>query len=143
MAVWVDDTLPDQDEWADMSDAACRALIEIWAFCKRSRNDGVIKNHRLTDASKRAKGRVHEELVANGWIHPNGTGCASDDCPKGVAGVTIVHNFLRHQESAVNLAARIEAGRKKSQKANHVRWHVNGDRFDPTCWFCLHPDEEG
>lgn len=141
MAVWVDDTLPEQDEWAEMSDSACRALIEIWAFCKRSRNNGVIKNHRLCDASKRAKGKVLSELVLNNWLHPDGTGCGSAHCPKGVQGVTVVHNYVLRQESATDTAARIEKSREKSRKGNHTRWHVDGGRFDPTCSFCQEPSE--
>lgn len=140
MAVWIDDTLPAQDEWADMTSDACRALIEIWAYCKQGRNNGVIKNRRVQAASIYAKGKVLTELVEFGWLHPDGTGCGSDDCPKGAQGVTVVHNFLRYQESATDLAARIEKGRERSKKGNHKRWHLDGGRFDPTCIFCMKPE---
>lgn len=136
MALWIDDTLPDQDEWLDMTPQARAALIELWAYCKRARNNGVIKTTRLHKASDAYDGNVGKELIAFGWLHKDGTGCGTDTCPKGVDGVSVMHNFVRHQESAKDMSARIEARREGGRKGNHKRHHVEKNRHDPTCGYC-------
>jgi hypothetical protein len=141
MAIWIDDTLTEQDEWLDMSADARGCLIELWAYCKRARNDGVIKTTRLHKASDLFSVGVMAELIDNGWLHKDATGCGTDTCPTGIEGVSVMHNYLRHQESARDMSTRIEVSREKARekslKGNHQRWHIERSMPDPKCPLCI------
>jgi len=136
MALWLDDTLSEQDRWLDMTPTARACLVELWLYCKRARNNGVIQTARLHRASDAFTPEVMAELVAHRWLHKDGTGCGTDTCPRGIDGVSVLHDFLQHQESAKDMSARIENRRELSRKGNHKRWHVDGNKYDPACQFC-------
>lgn len=136
MGLWVDDTLSEQDRWLDMSPQARACLVELWLYCKRARNDGAIKTTRLHKASDAFNAKVMKELIEHRWLHKDGTGCGTDTCPTGIAGVSIMHDFLQHQESAKDMTARIETRRESGRLGNHKRHHVNRSITDPSCSYC-------
>lgn len=136
MGLWVDDTLSEQDRWLDMTPKARACLVELWLYCKRARNDGAIKTTRLHKASDAFDAKVMKELIAHRWLHKDGTGCGTDTCPKGIDGVSIMHDFLQHQESAKDMTARIETRRESGRYGNHKRHHVNRKITDPACSYC-------
>lgn len=136
MAIWIDDTLSEQDKWADLSSDAKAALVELWMFCKRARNDGAFRANRLYKASEALTPSAEVELRDKGWLHDGGRGCGTDTCPKGVVGYVVMHDFLQHQESSREMASRIDSRRELSKKGNHTKWHTNRGVFEPTCKFC-------
>lgn len=142
MALWLDDTLSEQDRWLDMTPAARACLIELWLYCKRARNNGCIKTGRLHRVADSWTPEVMSELLEHRWLHRDGQGCGSDDCPQGVKGITVMHNFLQHQESAKDMSLRIERSRERSQKGNHKRWHTDRGVFDDQCKWCVNGDED-
>lgn len=139
MGLWIDDTLSEQDRWLDMSAEARACLIDLWLYCRRAKNDGVIKEARLKKASDLLTASVRSELIDQHWMHRGGKGCGTDTCPKGIAGVVVMHDYLQHQESARDMTTRIDRGRELSKRGNHKRWHIDRGIVDPDCRFC---DEE-
>lgn len=137
MALWLDDNLSQLDRWDDMSPAARACLIELWLYCRRAKNNGVIRNEKLRKATNLLTKKVESELVEQRWIHLDGAPCGSEHCPRGIPGVAVMHDYLQHQESATNMTARIEKGREKSRKGNHERWHAQRGVLDPTCSLCM------
>src|SRR6201999_2579692 len=47
-----------------------------------------------------------------------------------------VHDYLKHQRSAAEIADAIEQKRSAGGLGNHVRWHVGAGKFDPDCPHC-------
>lgn len=136
MGLWLDDTLSEQDRWLDLTPQARACLVELWLYCKRARNNGVIPTVRLHRASDAFTVEALRELEAQRWLHKDGTGCGTDTCPPGIKGVTVMHDFLQHQESAKDMSTRIENRRELSRRGNHKRWHVERGVVDPACAFC-------
>ena len=121
MALWIDDLLPDQDKYLDLSFRARACLVEVWCYAKRSRSDGVIKVERLHRASDAFAPEVMDELIAVGWWHEGGKGCGDETCPKGISGYVVLHDFLEHQESAKRQSKRISDSRKAAQNRADAR----------------------
>ena len=121
MALWIDDLLPDQDKYLDLSFRARACLVEVWCYAKRSRSDGVIKIERLHRASDAFAPEVMDELIAVGWWHEGGKGCGDETCPKGISGYVVLHDFLEHQESAKRQSERIRNSRVSAQKKADAR----------------------
>lgn len=121
MALWIDDLLPDQDKYLDLSFRARACLVEVWCYAKRSRSDGVIKVERLHRASDAFAPEVMDELIAVGWWHEGGKGCGDETCPKGISGYIVMHDFLEHQESAKRQSERIRNSRASAQKKADAR----------------------
>ena len=121
MALWIDDLLPDQDKYLDLSFRARACLVEVWCYAKRSRSDGVIKLERLHRASDAFAPEVKDELIAGGWWHEGGRGCGDETCPKGISGYVVLHDFLEHQESAKRQSERIQNARKSAQNRADAR----------------------
>ncbi|MGZ6589334.1 MAG: hypothetical protein ACXVHX_34330 [Solirubrobacteraceae bacterium] len=136
MGLFIADELTEADEWLEMSHAARTSLVELWSYCKRAGNNGVIKTVRLHRASDAYTPEVLAELIAHGWAHKDGTGCGTDFCPPGLDGYTVMHNYVRWQESASEKRARIEQKSEAGKRGMHKRWHTNKGIKDPSCEFC-------
>lgn len=143
MALWVDDNLSENERWWSMSPEATTCLIELWLYCRRAKNNGAIQTTRLQRASNHYNDVVRTELEANGWLHIDGTGCGTDFCPQGIPGVSIMHDYLQHQESAKDQTIRVERRREAGKLGSHRRWHRDAGVHDPSCKFCLYgePDD--
>lgn len=141
MALWIDDTIHHQREWYSMSAAAVATLVELWAEAKVAKNNGVFETDRLFRVAPHFTTDALGELVANGWVHRDASGCGTEWCPKGVSGHIVMHNFLRRQESkeAMNerLERSLESKKEAAKRTNHERWHVNRNKVDPKCELCV------
>lgn len=126
MALWIDDLLPDQDKYLDLSFRARACLVEIWCFAKRSKSDGVVKVQRLHRASDAFSPEVMAELIDNNWWHEGGRGCGTESCPRGIDGYVVLHDFVDHQESAKAQSQRIQKAREKKREdaARRAEWNA-------------------
>lgn len=116
MGLWIDDGLTELDRWLDLSGDAKGCLIELWSYCYRAGNDGVLPTKRLHRASESFSRDVLAELIANKWVHKDGSGCGTDTCPEGIDGYTVMHDFTQWQESATEKRERIERAKRKREK---------------------------
>lgn len=142
MALWLDDNLSESERWWSMSPAGRACLIELWLYCRRAKNNGVMPTERLHKASDAFSVEVMQELIDQRWLHKDGAGCGTDTCPRGLQGYAVMHDYLQHQESAQDMTARIERSRELSRKGNHKRWHEEKGLLVKTCVYCYPEDEE-
>lgn len=119
----VHDEMPEHPKVEKLSDAAFRALVELWCYCSRRLSDGYIDEalwHR------RATPKVRGELEAAGLVVP----------VPGV-GKYEAHDYLDMQRSAAEAAA-LRAKRSEAAKVgNHRRHHVAKGIVAPDCPYCL------
>lgn len=141
MAIWIDDLMPQRDEYLDMSDAARAMLIELWCAVKVARGDGYMKLSRLPRASDLWTPETQEELVTHGWMHIGKTGCGTENCPAGIEGYALFHNYLKRQESSLDQKRReataLESRKEGARATNHKRWHIERQVSDPNCDLCF------
>lgn len=103
---WVklDDSMPTHPKVVERSDAAFRALIELWCHAAQHKTDGRVGDQ----AAKRiAKPKVIAELVDAGLIHRNGAGW-------------IIHDWLDHNMSKSDYEAQREVDAERLRK-----WRAN------------------
>lgn len=119
--VSIDHGLPENSKVVGLSDKAFRLYIEAICYCSRQQSDG-----RITDAAMRRMGRPRDavECLEAGLFDQYGTGWE-------------VHDYLRHQRSAEEIAAIREGKADNGNKGAHVRWHLARRRFDDKCEWCL------
>lgn len=122
MGLWIDDGLTENPRWIALSGDAKGTLIELWSYCYRAGNDGVLPTRLLHRASDSFTPDTFAELVSEKWAHKDGNGCGTDTCPQGLDGYTVMHDFVQWQESAAEKRERIErAKRKREEHANQMR----------------------
>lgn len=108
---WVklDDLMPEHPKIIGRSDAAFRALIELWCYSARHKTNGKIEK----PAIKRiVKPRVLAELIESGLLHENGV--AFD-----------IHDWLDH-----NISLEDHESKKAASAERKRRWreaHRNDD----------------
>jgi hypothetical protein len=141
MALWIDDLLTDQPEWYEMSGDACALLVELWVAAKRIGRGGALETHRMHRLAEHYSNTARDELIAKGWMHPDGAGCDSELClPLGVPGFSFMHNLNGRQESSVLSSDRQKSSfvrrRKASVKANHTKHHANKGIKKADCGWC-------
>ncbi len=94
------DGMPDHPKVDGLSDAAFRALVEVWCWCSRHLTDGQVPK---ATWEKRWTAKARRDLIEAGLAEPQGDG--------GVA----MHDYLEHQRSAEEVEAlrqqRRDAGR--------------------------------
>jgi hypothetical protein len=143
MAIWLNDTIHREREFYSMSGDAIATLIELWCESRLAKNDGVFETERLHRVADHFSKAVLEELVDNGWLHRDATGCGTDWCPIGAEGYVVVHNVAGRQESRLLVGERskrsLEAKREAGRKTNHERWHVQRGITSLDCSLCV-PD---
>lgn len=128
--ITVHDGMPEHGKIEGLSDAAFRQLIELWCLCSRTKNDGL-----LTEASWRKRGtpRTRKELLDAGLAETVGGGIQ-------------MHDYLKHQRSAAEIAEIQEtkraAGKKGAGIGNHKRHHVGKGVFNPECEWCVDASAE-
>lgn len=119
----VHDHIDEHPKVEPLSDAAFRLMVETWAYCRRTGNDGRIPDKIW---AKRGKPGARRELVAAGLVRQD-------------SGHVQVHDYLDWQQSAAEIS---EAKAKKSKAGgagNHKKWHVDRGQIDPTCDLCATP----
>lgn len=89
----------------DLSDGAFRSLIHIWGYAMQHENGGRVPAN-APRLIPRVTARRLEELVAAGFIHPNGAGY-------------VIHDWDEHQEEALKLQEKrkLDAARKRDERA--------------------------
>lgn len=124
--ITVHDGMPEHPKIVGLSDAAFRKMIELWCYSSRNRADGVIPRAEWM----KARPKVRKELTESvpGWrplfIDLGGRGVE-------------VHDYLRHQRSAEQIAVVSEQKKRAGAKGNHDRWHVGPKgRPQPDCPLC-------
>lgn len=106
----VDVLLPEHAKVEGLSDKAFRALIELWCYCGRNRNDGIVSEKRW----KAVPARVRSELVA-----------AELADPMDIGGGCVMHDFTGpdgHQRSRQEIEEGAEARKEKARHAAETRW---------------------
>jgi hypothetical protein len=120
----VHDGIEDHPKILPLSDAAFRLLMTTWGWCSRHLTDGHVP---AAIWAKRGTPKARKELVAAGMV---------EEVADGVQ----MHDYLQHQRSAAEVEEKRDARAASAAKANHVRWHVDGGRFDASCSHCAaHP----
>ncbi len=118
------DGMPDHPKIEGLSDKAFRVLIETWCWSSRQHADGCMSAKQWT---KRAKPKVRRELEQAGLIKVVGTEAQ-------------VHDYLKHQNSAAEIAEQKQNRKHGGKYGSHQRWHVKEGRYDPACEYCTAPD---
>lgn len=71
------------------------------------------------------KAAIGKRLVQAGLWHESGHTC--EDCPQPLAGMTVVHDYLKHQRSADEVKGLRDARQEAGRKGAASRWSGNGD----------------
>ena len=106
----MDVLLPEHAKVEGLSDKAFRALIELWCYCGRNRNDGVVTEKRW----KNVPPKVRAELIAAAMVDPIDIG-----------GGVVMHDFIGpngHQRSRQEIEEASEARSEKARNAAKARW---------------------
>lgn len=117
------DGMPGHPKVRGLSDKAFRTLIRAWCYCSEYLTDGEVVSAVARDLG-----------TSKGWTELVSAGLA-ESAPGGY----LMHDYLEHQRSAAEVAE-IKAGRGAGGTlGNHVRWHVQRRKPDPTCEHCNPP----
>ena len=108
--VRVDVLLMEHGKVAALSDKAFRQLIDLWTFCGRNRNDGIVAAWRW----KQVPARARAELLAGPLADP----LLPDDDSAGV----YMHGYLEHQRSREQIEQEALERSEKARKAAAARW---------------------
>lgn len=106
----VDVLLMEHPKIEGLSDKAFRHLIDLWCYCGRNRNDGIVTGRRWNAVPP----RVRAELTGRGLAHPLDIGDGA-----------IIHDFVGddgHQRSRKEIEDASEARSEKARKAAEARW---------------------
>ena len=117
--------LPDHPKLGLIDDpAAGWAHVVAICYCRQHRTDGSFP---LATLLRRAgvKRSIAARLFEVEMWHDTGHSC--DRCPQPIPGMAVVHDYLRHQQSADEISALSEARREAGRKGAASRWHGNGD----------------
>jgi hypothetical protein len=90
--IQVDVNMPDHPKVEGLSDAAFRALMKAWCYCRKYETDGFIKTASWTS---RSTPKARRELVEAGLAHE-------------VDGGVTMHDFTEHQQSKAEIQAHRE-----------------------------------
>jgi hypothetical protein len=106
----VDVLLMEHPKIEGLSDKAFRHLIDLWCYCGRNRNDGIVTERRW----KTVPPKVRDELVDRGLadLIDIGGGC-------------VIHDFTGedgHQRSRKEIEEASAARTEKARKAASARW---------------------
>lgn len=117
------DGMPDHPKVVGLSHAAFRLYVECMCWSSRHLTDGVVPA-----AAMRRMG---------GWSRSAVQELSAASLLEGASGAAwSVHDYTRHQRTAVEVASRKEAKRSAGVTGNHERWHVGRKITDPTCELC-------
>lgn len=117
----VHDGIEDHPKIVALSDAAFRLLVTTWGWCSRHHTDGRVP---LTVWRRRGTAKARKELV-DGQLAEQHDGHLQ------------MHDYLEHQRSAAEIAAKKEEKRAAGMKGAHKRWHTGPDKADPACPDCV------
>lgn len=105
----VDVLLTEHPKVEGLSDKAFRALLDLWCYCGRNRNDGLVTPGRW----KQVPARVRAELVQQGLVDDDGI-------------TTVMHDFTGpdgHQRTRAQIEQEAADRSEKAKKAANARWN--------------------
>jgi hypothetical protein len=118
--------MPEHPKIVGLSDAAFRALIELWCYCDRATTDGNVPD-KIAGKYKRP---AITELEREGLIESGGHDWK-------------MHDYLDHQRSAADIATSIVTHSTDAMVNSyrggfgaHVRWHIKRGITDQACRHC-------
>lgn len=106
----VDVLLMEHPKIEGLSDRAFRALVDLWCYCGRNRNDGLVTAGRW----KQVAPKVRAELLSAGLADPIDIG-----------GGAVMHDFVGddgHQRSRKEIDEAADARAEKARHAANSRW---------------------
>lgn len=118
-SIRITNTMPEHPKAEVLSDAAFRALIELWCWCSRQETDGQVIPARMAKVRPKAKA----ELIAAGWVIPGDP--------------YRMHDYLKHQRSSVEIQSFRASQAESGAKGAHMRWHVPRRVRSKDCPYCL------
>lgn len=123
------DEFPEHPKTLNLSDAAFRAVVELWCYSNRRRTDGRIPAGLIRRYGKDTEG----ELINEGFMLKEGTAYQ-------------MHDYLKHQKSKIEIenymADKRDAGRRGGIKSAHTRLHTKKGVIDPNCELCPPPEPD-
>lgn len=116
----VDLGLPNNRKFRGLSDSAKWLYVATLCWCGKEMNDGVFQPTQAV-AFAGVPLSTMDDLIGRDLIHEKGHLC---DCPQpDDDGDMVVHDYHKHNRSAVKIR-QIRAERRAAGKvANHKRWH--------------------
>ena len=123
----ITNTILEHPKVVGLTDRAFRSYIAALCYCSRQETDG-----RIPTSAARVIGppKVVAELISAGLLALNGDGYS-------------IHDYLRHQRSAGEIAAFRSARSADGKLGAHLRWHVAQRRRSKDCDYCLKEAETG
>lgn len=106
--VRIDVLLPEHPKIDLLSRAARWTLIEIWCYCGRNHNDGIVSAGRWKTFGTSGERR---QIVDAGFAEPI-----------GLDGGYVMHGYLEHQRSRQEIEEASDARSEKARKAAEARW---------------------
>lgn len=106
----VDVLLMEHPKIEALSDKAFRALFDLWCYCGRNRNDGIVSEKRW----KALPPKVRKELLDAGLAESIDIGAGA-----------VMHDFVGpdgHQRSRKEIDESAEARSEKARNAANARW---------------------
>lgn len=133
----LDDQMHRRRKTRGLSDAAWRLYVSAIIDCCAESSDGVIEGTYLRELLPKHNEKYVRELLSRRLIH-DAPGCASGTClgsqgmPLPGTDLFVIHDFHEWQMTTEEWTAR----KRASEKANHVKWHVNKDVRKEGCRLC-------
>jgi hypothetical protein len=102
----------------------------LWS--SQNLTDGEVTPAIIT-ATAGVPAKLARELVARDVWHQKGHHC--DECPQPkVAGNVVIHDYLKHQDSADTIRRNRDEKARAGRMANHLRWkHAGSIEECPKC----------
>jgi hypothetical protein len=104
--------------------AAGWAYVVSLCYCGQNLTDGAFPMPAVLRLAG-VKKQVASMLVSAGLWHETGHSC--DECPQPMAGMGVVHDYLKHQRSAGEAKSLRDVRREAGRKGAASRWSGNGD----------------
>ena len=93
-----------------LSDKAFRALLDLWCYCGRHHNDGIVTERRWKAVPPKIRAELLDRLLAD---------------PIDIGGGVVMHDFVGpdgHQRSRKEIDEASEARSEKARNAANSRW---------------------
>lgn len=118
-SIRVVNTMPEHPKVIGLSDAAFRALVELWCYCGRYETDGEVPTAYVT---RTYKPRAIAELESAGLL------LRGD--------VVTMHDYLAHNRSSDEIESFRQSQAESGAKGAHMRWHVPRRIKAKGCEYC-------
>lgn len=129
---WVrlDDSMPDDEKVAALSDGAFRAYVSAICFSARMLTDGRLTARNVAAFTGRRSKQLLQELAPGLWHEP-GMVCPSPHCDSTCdlkAGEFLIHNYLKYNPTKQKVLAERAAAQARTNAARSARVQANKRR---------------